>query len=86
MSVREETEPWKGVKEVSNCAPLLTDKQSKLLSLIILLATLGKDHDHEIRNYYKTLPKELVLFIRHRTFAADCYFQYKQSQLANISR
>ena len=82
VAIRDEKE-WEAVVEVANFAPLLTAKQSKLLSLVIRVVEAA---DPAMREHYKSLPDDFMSFIRHRLFAEECYFSYKQCQLANICR
>lgn len=82
VAIREEKE-WEAVAEVANFAPLLTAKQSKLLSLVVMVVEAD---DPAMREHYKSLPDDFMSFIRHRLFAEECYFSYKQSHLANICR
>ena len=82
VAVRDDKK-WQEVAMVAEFAPLLTALQSKLLSLVIMLV---EAEDPEMRDHYQSLPDEFMAFIRHRLFAEECYFSYKQCQLANICR
>ena len=82
VAVRDE-KGWEAVTEVAEYAPLLTAKQSKLLSLVIMLV---EAESLEMREEYKSLVDDFVAFILYRLFAEECFFNYKQCQLANICR
>lgn len=77
MAVRDEKE-WETVREVSSCAPLLTDKQSKVLTLLAMLQNTESPAKDVVRAFAE--------FVRHSLFSKNRLATYKISQLANLSR
>ena len=89
MEVRDE-KSWEDVREVANYAPLMTEKQGKLLALLIrlhksvmILDNGGKETIHIL--------EDLLRFIRYSIFGKDNsglprIQSFKISQLANLTR
>ena len=89
MEVRDDKN-WEDVTEVSTYAPLMTDKQSKILALLCKLhetgITLRKGQNREI-----DLVGDFVCFIRYSLFGKDGsglprMQSFKIGQLANLTR
>ena len=89
MEVRDERN-WEDVREVANYAPLMTEKQSKILALLINLHTVGVGMEGE-GNEKNNIIEELLRFIRYSIFGKDTsglprMQTFKISQLANLTR
>ena len=89
MEVRDEKN-WEDVSEVANYAPLMTEKQSKILALMVKLhetgTELGSGPDNKI-----DIIEEFLRFIRYSIFGKDGsglprMQTFKISQLANLTR
>ena len=89
MEIRDEKD-WENVREVANYAPLMTEKQSRVLALLIQLneadCNLGVNPNHN-----SEVIKELICFIRYSIFGKDGsglprMQSFKISQLANLTR
>ena len=89
MEVRDE-KSWEDVHEVANYAPLMTDKQGKLLALLISLHEKGMTLDNGEKETIHII-EDLLRFIRYSIFGKDSsgsprMQSFKISQLANLTR
>ena len=89
MEVRDEKN-WEDVREVARCAPLMTDKQSKILALLVRLHEMGIPLSENEKNKIDII-EELLRFIRYSIFGKDSSGQprmktFKIFQLANLTR
>ena len=89
MEIRDEKD-WENVREVANYAPLMTEKQSRVLALLIQLNEA--DYNLGVKpNHKSEVIKELICFIRYSIFGKDGsglprMQSFKISQLANLTR
>ena len=89
MEIRDEKD-WENVREVANYAPLMTEKQSRVLALLIQLNEA--DCNQVVKpNHKNEVIKELICFIRYSIFGKDGsglprMQSFKISQLANLTR
>ena len=87
MEIRDEKN-WEDIKEVANNAPLMTEKQSKILAMLI---SLHKSATKENESNLSLIIEELLRFIRYSIFGKDGgglprMQTFKISQLANLTR
>ena len=89
MEIRDEKN-WEDIKEVAKDAPRMTEKQSKILALLIQIqestTEMGEKHQHHVN-----IVDELLRFIRYSIFGKDGggsprMQTFKISQLANLTR
>ena len=89
MEVRDE-KSWEDVQEVANYAPLMTEKQAKLLALLIKIHESGMTSDNSGKETTHII-EDLLRFIRYSIFGKDNnglprMQSFKISQLANLTR
>ena len=89
MEIRDEKN-WEDIAEVANFAPLMTEKQAKILALLIKLEQAPTEV-HEKQQTPTLIIDELLRFIRYSIFGKDGgglprMQTFKISQLANLTR
>ena len=89
MEIRDEKN-WEDIAEVANFAPLMTEKQAKILALLIKLEQAPTEV-HEKPQTPALIIDELLRFIRYSIFGKDGgglprMQTFKISQLANLTR